>query len=342
MKKRNQTPSRRRFLRTGAVAACATPLVLAEKKSGTQPVLVGSGTHRYEVMPDWGKLPATYQYGFTHGIGIDSHNRFFIFNTGKTQLIIFDDKGKFVKSWGSEYPGAHGLHLNKEGKQEFLYLTDYIRHIFLKTTLDGEVVWTRSYPKESGFYTGEEQFKPTNIAVAPSGDFYVADGYGNDWIHQYNAKAEYIRSWGGTGTEPGKLRQPHGIWLDTRGAQPTLLIADRVNVRLQSFTLDGNYLSMATDELRFPCHFYQYKDEMYIPDLHGRVTVFDKNNKLIVHLGDDPGVEKRAGFPNFPHDQRIAGKFISPHSACVDRSGNVYVVEFVNDGRVTKLKKVSS
>ena len=33
--------------------------------------------------------------------------------------------------------------------------------------------------------------------------------------------------------------------------------------------------------------------------------------------------------------------FISPHSACWDKDGNIYVVEWVNDGRITKLRHIS-
>jgi hypothetical protein len=231
--------------------------------------------------------------------------------------------------------------LSQEGKEEFLYLADIKRHIVVKTTLDGEVVWTLEYPKDSGVYESADKFTPTNVAIAPSGDFYVADGYGQSYIHQYNAKAEYIRTWGGPGSELGKLKCPHGIAVDLRDGDPKVLVADRANVRLQYFSLDGKYLSVVTDELRHPCHFDQRKGDLLVPDLHGRVTVFDKSNHLITHLGDNPGVQNVKGYPNLPHEQRVPGQFISPHSACWDHDGNIYVVEWVSDGRVTKLRRVS-
>jgi hypothetical protein len=28
-------------------------------------------------------------------------------------------------------------------------------------------------------------YSPTNIAIAPNGDFYVADGYGSSYLSQY-------------------------------------------------------------------------------------------------------------------------------------------------------------
>lgn len=102
---------------------------------------------------------------------------------------------------------------------------------------------TLNWPQDSGVYKEEAEFKPTNTVVAPSGDIYVAGGYGLSYIHQYDSKLRRIRTWGGKGSEPGKLDCPHGIWLDTRGDQPILVVADRSNARLQAFTLDGKHIS---------------------------------------------------------------------------------------------------
>jgi hypothetical protein len=38
--------------------------------------------------------------------------------------------------------------------------------------------------------------------------------------------------------------------------------------------------------------------------------------------------------------QWVAGKFVHPHDACFDSAGNIYVVEWVEGGRITFLKKV--
>ena len=41
-----------------------------------------------------------------------------------------------------------------------------------------------------------------------------------------------------------------------------------------------------------------------------------------------------------PRDKFVPGKFIAPHGACFDHHGNIFVVEWVEVGRVTKLRKV--
>ena len=83
---------------------------------------------------------------------------------------------------------------------------------------------------------------------------------------------------------------------------------------------------------------------MLVSDLHARVTLFDKNNKVITHLGCDPEWTKKAlaGFKmRKDPSQWRDGRFIHPHDACFDRDGNIYVTEWVASGRVSFLKKVS-
>ena len=82
---------------------------------------------------------------------------------------------------------------------------------------------------------------------------------------------------------------------------------------------------------------------MLVPDLHGHITLLDKEDKAITHLGDDPEwckVALRKGFRR-KRDQWKAGRFVHPHDACFDKDGNIFVVEWVSTGRVAKLRKVS-
>ena len=84
------------------------------------------------------------------------------------------------------------------------------------------------------------------------------------------------------------MKTPHGIWLDNRpGREPSLVVADRANARLQYFTLDGKHIGFV-HEVLFPAHFDIRGEVLLVPDLHARVSLFDKDNKVIVHLGYDP------------------------------------------------------
>ena len=254
-------------------------------------------------------------------------------------MAVFDGKGKFITSWGAEYRGgAHGLHLAKEGQDEYLYLCDTKRSLVQKTDLNGKEVWRLGLPKGTDWlYEKPGQYKPTNVAIAPNGDIFIGDGYGKSYIHQYDKDAKLIRTFGGRGKDAGKLNCPHGLMVDTRGKDPVLVVADRGNRRLQLFDLQGNHLSFVTEEQRMPCHFDTFGEDLLVPDLESRVSIFDKNNKLIVHLGDGGHFRK---IRTQPRDKFTPGKFIAPHSACYDHEGNIFVVEWVEVGRVTKLVKV--
>ena len=262
-------------------------------------------------------------------------------------MVVFDAKGKFVTSWGPEFMGgAHGLHIHKEGRDEFLYLCDTKRGVVVKTTLKGEQVWSIGYPEQSDAYKpgadGKKiKYSPTNLAIAPNGDIYVGDGYGSSYINQYNSKGEYIRTFGGLGKEAGQTELParhHRGY--ARRQDPVLTVADRGNNRIQRFTLDGKHIDFV-DGTNQPCHFSYFKNgDTVVPDLGARVTLLDKNNKVIEHLGDDSRQRVAKTTRKMTRDNFTPGKFVAPHGACFDHAGNIFVVEWVEVGRVTKLRKV--
>lgn len=303
--------------------------------------MLGAGTHTYEVVEGWGTLPAGIATGYTHGVATDAEDRVYVHNQSDDAVIVFDRDGNYLRSWGAGFKdGAHGMRLYREDAGEFLYFADYAKHRAVKTTLDGEVVWEIGAPKEPGVYATDDAFRPTEVAVAPNGDVYVTDGYGASYIHRYDASARWIQTWGGTGSEPGQLKCPHGIVVDTRGGEPILLVADRGNSRLQTFTLDGRHIGFVTDDLRQPCGFFLAGSDVVVPDLHSRVSIFDRDNRLITHLGDYPQGWEVAGWPNVAPSELQTGRFSSPHAACVDSRGDLYVVEWISTGRITKLRRV--
>jgi hypothetical protein len=349
-----KTPSitRRTFTKTAGTVAWGPVILGAANKSASARPMAGEGHHKYEVIHDWGELPSRIRYGNTHGVCVDANHNVYIHHTvhstseSTDAMVVFDSKGKFVKSWGPEFKGgAHGLHIRKEGGQEFLYLCDIKRNVVVKTTLDGEVVLTIAYPKESESYRLDKdgkplvKYTPTNLAIAPNGDIYVGDGYGSSYINQYNSKGEYIRTFGGKGKDAGQLDCPHGITMDTRGAAPFLMVADRSNRRIQNFTLEGKHIGFVNG-VNLPCHFHERKGELVVPDLGARVTLLDRNNNVIAHLGDDSAANTWRELRKEPRDKFPPGKFVCPHSACFDHEGNIFVVEWVEVGRVTKLRKV--
>ena len=304
-------------------------------------ILLGDGVHKYEWLTGWAKLPEGMTYvGSTHGnVGIDAKDRVYVNTDTANAVMIFDPDGKFVKAWGKDFKGAHGMKIAKEGDKEVLWLCSLGRSEVLKCTLDGEVLLTIPFPEKSGVYKAKGEYKPTGVCIGPNGDVYVGDGYGKSWVHQWTAKGEYLRSWNGSEREGGAFRTPHGMCLDLRGAEPRIAVADRGNGRLQFFTLDGKFVSEAKEGMRAPCTLYILGDDIVVPDLQGRITLLNKENKLIAHLGENEDPKKRGNFGVKPEDWKN-GQFTAPHGAAWDSKGDLYVEDWNASGRVNKLKRV--
>lgn len=306
-------------------------------------IVLGEGDMRFRWVRDWVRMPDGVPIGNTHGcVAVDSKGRIYFNTDTEHAVVVLNPDGSHHASWGAKYArGLHGMVLVKEGDEEFLYLTHTGQHAFMKTTLEGEELWRVGYPAASGKYDGEGQFKPTGIAVAPDGRIFVADGYGLSWIHVYDANHEYVKSFGGPGKEQGKLRTPHGLLMDTRGEEPLLLVADRENGRLQSFTLEGQPVAVIQEGLRRPCNIAEHDGQLVVPDLAGRITLLDERNKLVAHLGDNPDPAKRAK-NGIPLDEWADGEFLSPHGAAWDARGSLIVLDWNFLGRVTKLERLEA
>ena len=334
------------FALAGAVTARTPKRV---KNGNGAPLVIGAGRHKYEWIRNWAKFPAGIEPGNMHGaVQVDSKGLIYFSAESEHALMVFDRNGKFIRSFGREWKtdkpgeGIHGMQLVKEGGREFIYLTHLARHEFAKITLEGETVWVKGYPAQSGVYAKADEFKPTGIAVAPNGDFYVTDGYGKNYIHHYRASGEYVNSWGGRGTEDGKFNTPHAIIVDARGKEPLVLVTDRAQHRLQWFTLDGAHVRTLPgdgDLLRLPATLHIRGTDLVVGDLSGRVTILDRHHKLVTHLGDNIDPKKRATNQVKP-ERWLDGQFISPHGICWDQQGNLYGEEWLQTGRIIKLKRV--
>lgn len=346
--------TRRQFVVTTAAAACAPAFLNATDKAGAKFPILGQGEYQYEAIHDWGELPSTIKYGNTHGVCEDSQGNIYVHHTvhsgsdNSDTMVVFDGQGKFVRSWGRQFKGgAHGLSIRKEGTEEFLYLCDYEHGIVTKRTLQGEEVFTLGYPAESNAYKAKDStstvpYRPTNVAIAPNGDIYVGDGYGSSFINQYNSKGEFIRTFGGLGKGDDQLDCPHGLWVDTRRDTPLLVVADRGNSRLHRFTLDGKHFDFILGTTKMPCDFDERNGDVVIPDLLSKVVILDRKNEVVAILGEgeyskqDWTVARNQAPGTF-----APGRFVCPHGACFDHEGNIFVVEWVESGRVTKLRHIA-
>lgn len=337
-----------------------SPLLLTTAKGNPGKPVIGQGAYRYEVEHDCLQLPEKIKFGNTHGIVVAGDGSIIVAHTvHKTSAVgdaicVFDAKGKFVRSWGADLRGgAHGLTLRKEGPNEYLYHCDNVQGYVRKTTLSGELVWVMQAPIASGVYKKASEYKPSNLAIAPNGHIFVADGYGKFYIHEFDERLRWVKTFGGSRewmdrdknaeTPSGTTIWPHAIAIDPRGPEPMLMVGERgANSRIQYFSLDGKPGAIVKNGVRWPSTFDFRQGLMLMPDLKAVVTLFNERNEPVVQLGDgrqpdgktyeDLRTKDRSAFP--------AGKFIAPHAAAFDAHGNIYVAEWVEVGRVTRLRLV--
>lgn len=309
----------------------------------SETLTTGAGDYVFEVVPNWGQLPEGQTFGPTHGgVFVDGTGRvhFSTESAGNSILTFAADGTVMGNIGGNDFRGIHGTCLVTEetadGPQEFLYVAHLWGKEVVKLTLEGEVVLRCGVPMESGHYEDPEQYNPTGIAVGPDGRIYVGDGYGQKWIHIFDAEGNYQSSFGGPGGEPHQLSNPHGLALDTRYDPPRLLVCDREKRRLCHFDLDGNYLETIATDLRRPCAVSIHGDLVAIAELEARVTILNGDNEIVAHLGDNPNREQWANFGVAPADF-TANLFTAPHGLSFDVDGNLYVMDWNRTGRVTKL-----
>jgi hypothetical protein len=353
---------RRTFLAATAATAAsfAAPAFATARKASHKELIIGEGPFKYRVNHQWAQLPSQYSWQTTHNVAVDKDQNLYVIHEGDAakkdhpSIFVFDSQGKFVRAFGEAFQGGgHGLEVRQEGNEQFIYLTAYqMIKSFAKLTLKGEVVWRQQAPMDCGLYNKEEvsdpknvwgrdRFHPTNYAFLDDGGFLLADGYGAWVIHRFDKDGKWKGFFGGEGDGKGKFNTPHGIWIDRRGDQPRIVICDRAHDTLQLFDIDGNYQETLSG-FGLPANIDVQGDYMLVPELKSRISILDKDNKVVAQLGDDIARITGEGGKTIREDpsQWVDGKFVHPHDACFDGAGNIFVAEWVRTGRVTKLEKV--
>lgn len=144
---------------------------LAELKSG--PALP------HHVVPDWAQLPKGWNFGECSGVAIDRDDNVWVFNRGAHPVMEFDKSGKLLQAW-TEVPvtAAHGLRVDPDGN---IWTVDVAAHRVMKFTSAGHLLMMIGQVAEGpGTNDTKDGFnRPTNLAFAPNGDFFVSDGYAN-------------------------------------------------------------------------------------------------------------------------------------------------------------------
>lgn len=305
--------------------------------------VLGHGDFRYRAEIGWGSLdPARTPVNNCHEMVMDSRGRLImVTDEPRNNVLIYDKSGRLLDSWGTELPGAHGLTLWDAGGEDFLFITDPPAGKVVKTTPDGRVLMTLEHPRTVGAYAEGDRFQPTETAIGPNGDIYVADGYGSHWILQYDQSGRFIRKFGGRGDADDQFQTPHGLAVDTRSAgRPTLLVTSRAHNAFKRFTLDGQYLSTVFLPGAFVCRPVIDDGNVYSGVCWSRLRYLNQtpNSGFVTILdASDRVVSNPAGTaPEYSNGELQLMVQQSPvfkhcHDVCVDDEKNLYVCQWNAD-----------
>ncbi|MBI3463535.1 MAG: hypothetical protein HY000_10830 [Planctomycetes bacterium] len=259
----------------------------------------------FRPVPDFFKLPQGWSLGPCSAVAVSGKGEIYLFHRGPHPVIIFDESGNFLRSWGDDViQTAHGLRIDREGN---VWVTDIGQHRVFKFDPTGKVLLTLGNGKAG---TGLDQFdRPTDIAFGPRGEIFVSDGYGNSRVMKFSPNGGFIKSWGQPGKGPGEFNLPHAIVLDSQGR---LLVGDRENRRVQVFDQEGKLLGIWEGFAPFGLAF----------DKDGVLFVADGYANEILRLDTAGKVQERFG-----KQGKAPGEFELPHMLAVDASGNLLVTE---------------
>lgn len=302
-----------------------------------EPAKTGQGAGVYQVVRGWGEYSEGKKMGSLHGdMAADKSGNVYL--SAGDGIHVFGPDGKFVKNLGPTTRGVHGMKVREQDGEEFLFTAQNGAKIVSKLKLDGTPVWQIKGAPEIDAYANGGKYAPTDVDLAPDGSIIVADGYGSSLMHIYDKDQKYVKTFGGKGKEDGQFNVCHNVLIDTRTDKPTLLISDRQNNRLEHYTMDGEFIERIADDLRQPCAADIFDGRLAVGELGGRVTIFDKDNKMISRLGDEPA--DRAKGNGAPPEKWIEGAVVSVHGLTFDNEGALYAMEWNRYGRTTKYVSV--
>ena len=275
-------------------------------------ISIGTGEYRYEYWAGWARTPSGTDIYAPSGVAVDSQDRVYVFQRQGPPVLVFESDGQFYDSWNRRNglpADAHHIHI---GPDDTVYLTDRDSHMVLAYDTQGELLWSMGTRDEAAMQAPFNH--PADACVAPSGEIYVADGYGNSSVHRFTAEGEYISSFGNPGSGPGQFMVPHSVSVSADGR---IYVADRENHRVQVFTADGEFLTEWTD-FKCPMGVHIDRDQVvYVTDQIPRISLYTLDGELLSR----------------------GRTFEGMHQVYTDAQGSIYGIDTANQ-RVQKFIRV--
>jgi peptidylamidoglycolate lyase len=241
--------------------------------------LLAQNDEKYVVNKQWAQLPAGMTWNAsTSSIAADGKGNIVVLVRAVPYFRMFTRDGKFVKAWGDEglFVEPHSIMFDREGA---IWTTDSNGHVAHKFSADGKLLMTLGKKGMAGDNTSRDMFnRPNAVAIASNGDILVSDGYVNARVVRFSKDGKFISIIGGVqGAEPGQLKLPHGVVVDSKGR---VLVSDSDNKRIAVFDKDGKFVENWAFTSRGGSHITA-DDTVYVSDVNDGTVNILKNGKLV-------------------------------------------------------------
>jgi sugar lactone lactonase YvrE len=172
-------------------------------------------------------------FGLPFNIAVDKDGTFYVTDTKRLQVLIFNGDGTFAGELGK------GTEMKPCGIAlggDRLYVTDLSNHcvrVYNKTSRELLFEVPRNPAEEKG-----KLFSPTNVTLDEQGRIYVSDS-GGFAVQIYDAEGNHLRTIGEIGLTPGRFALPKGIGVDREGR---IYVVDAATQLVQVFDSEGRVL----------------------------------------------------------------------------------------------------
>jgi len=244
---------------------------------------------RYDVnMNKWAQLPDNLPWGgTTTWVAADGKGQVVVMVRKAPYFRVFTTSGKFVKAWGDQslFNEAHAVFFDREGS---MWGVDTNDSAIYKFDADGKVILTIGKKGAKGDDTSHDSFnRPATLAFGKNGDVFVADGYVNSRVVQFDKNGKFIRIIGGVkGSAPGQMQLVHGVVIDSKDR---IIASDSDNKRLSVFDKNGKFLTTWAAPCRGGIAITP-DDTIYVSDVNaGAVAILKEGQILdVVHVEGRP------------------------------------------------------
>ena len=169
------------------------------------------------------------------GIFINS-DTIHVIDKGNSRIVTFDKNGNFLKSWGNSGIESQSLKNPEDLTIDSLgisYVSDSGWNKILKFDQEGKYVGD-----VKPLITTAAKFSATNSIVSYDDNLFILIAKDNRILH-FLTNGAFIKSFGTTGEENGKLLSPTSLAIDSSG---NLYVGDSGNHRIQVFDSNGKFL----------------------------------------------------------------------------------------------------